>query len=345
MSEQQRKFLFFLGAGASLGAGAYAVIQGGNNLPIPTQASFWDVFLRFCKSKNNRRTIESFLFTYFLGYSRIPAKLSAAKRREILSGVDVEEVFTFLSERAQAPATTPSMRTYAKKVWSALVEEIQNVFGHFKANTKTRNLYRLLLKNHIRSWDAVVSFNYDTIFEHSLPKRQKWHYSAVSSDSEGLRILKPHGSINWEDYNPIRVVKHPERALVVAPTHLKFIQTTTESVAKSSMAEDAAADSGYLDHAEGLKNVWANMEEEMKAAKVLVFIGYSFPVADLYFSSVLRSVLADRSGAPGLVIVNPDAVAIRNRLTSRFPLAKVNVYFDLLSFSQSSRKNVIEHFS
>lgn len=336
MSEQQRKILFFLGAGASLGAGAYAVIQGGNMLPIPTQSSFWDVFLRFCESKSNRKTVESFLFTYFLGYSKIPAKLSSAKRREILSGIDVEEVFTFLSERAQAPATTSSMRTYAKKVWSALVEEIQNVFGHFGANTKTRNLYRLLLKNHIRSWDSVVSFNYDTIFEHSLPKRQDWHYSAVSSGSEGLRILKPHGSINWEDCNPIKVVTHPERALVVAPTHLKFIQATATTISTAS---------GYLDHAEGLKEVWANMEVEMKAAKVLVFIGYSFPVADLYFSSVLRSVLADRKGAPGLVIVNPDAVAIRNRLTSRFPLAKVNVYFDLLSFAQSSRKNIVDHFA
>jgi hypothetical protein len=345
MKEQQRKFIFFLGAGASLGAGACAVIQGGNTLPIPTQSSFWDVFIRFCVSKNNRKTIESFLFTYFLGYSRVPAKLSAAKRRELLSAVDVEEVFTFLSERAQAPATTPSMRTYTKKVWLALVEEIQNVFGHFKANTKTRNLYRLLLKNHIRSWDSVVSFNYDTIFEHSLPKRQSWHYSAVSKDSDGLRILKPHGSINWEDSSPIKIVKDPKRALVVAPTHLKFIQTTSVSATADSTTEDSEADTGYLDHAEGLTNVWSNMEEEMKAAKVLVFIGYSFPVADLYFSSVLRSVLADRGGAPGLVIVNPDAVAIRNRLTSRFPLAKVNVYFDLLSFCQSSRKNVAEHFS
>ena len=50
---------------------------------------------------------------------------------------------------------------------------------------------------------------------------------------------------------------------------------------------------------------------------VLVFIGYSFPVADLYFSSILRSVLAIRDGAPGIVLVNPDAVALARRLGAR----------------------------
>jgi hypothetical protein len=63
------------------------------------------------------------------------------------------------------------------------------------------------------------------------------------------------------------------------------------------------------------------MEREMREAKALVFIGYSFPVADLYFSSILRSVLADRDGAPAVAIVNPDAVAIGDRLRERFALA------------------------
>ncbi|AIW49379.1 hypothetical protein AQ802_03005 [Burkholderia pseudomallei] len=79
------------------------------------------------------------------------------------------------------------------------------------------------------------------------------------------------------------------------------------------------------------------MEREMRFARSLVFIGYSFPVADLYFASVLRSVLADRDTTPNIVIVNPDAVAISERLLRRFPLVTVSRFFDLAQFIRAGR--------
>lgn len=68
--------VFFLGAGASLGAGAVASIRGGGKIAIPTQSTFWETFLRFCSSKKNKKTIESFLFRYFLGYKKVPSRLN-----------------------------------------------------------------------------------------------------------------------------------------------------------------------------------------------------------------------------------------------------------------------------
>ncbi len=87
------------------------------------------------------------------------------------------------------------------------------------------------------------------------------------------------------------------------------------------------------------------MEREMREAKALVFIGYSFPVADLYFSSILRSVLADRDGAPAVAIVNPDAVAIGERLRERFALERIDLHFDVRNFAQDSRKNLLKRLS
>jgi hypothetical protein len=87
------------------------------------------------------------------------------------------------------------------------------------------------------------------------------------------------------------------------------------------------------------------MEREMREAKALVFIGYSFPVADLYFSSILRSVLADRDGAPAIAIVNPDAVAIAERLRERFALERIDIHFDVRNFVQDSRKNLLRRLS
>lgn len=331
MPSAGRKIVFFLGAGASYGAGAAATIQGGGTLPIPMQATFWDTFLRFSSGKTNRRDIESFLFRYFLGYTRVPTGILPSKRRLMLKDVDVEEVFTFLSERARAPASSVSLRNYAEKVWNALLMEFGHVFSRFGPSRSTKQIYRALLRNYVRSRDTVVSFNYDTVFERSVPAK-RWHYTEVGSGSKGLRVLKPHGSINWQDGSIIKITNSPSRCVVVAPTHLKFVKT------QESQGSDTI---GYLDRSEQINRIWARMEREMREAKALVFIGYSFPVADLYFSSVLRSVLADRGAAPGLAIVNPDAVSIQKRLTSRFPLGRVVLRYDLGNFVQSNRNQLL----
>ena len=346
MPQQGRKMLFFLGAGASVGAGAFAQVQGTGRIPILTQATFWQTFLRFCKNKAHRKVIESFLFRYFLGYRKVPSRLTPAKRRPLLKGVDVEEVFTFVSERVRAPGTSPQLRKYAGGVWEALVTEIGVVFARFRANVSTRASFRMFLRHHVRSHDAIVSFNYDTIFEHSLPVSCGWCYEGVNERNNGLRVLKPHGSVNWEAGEEIKVVARPNRSAIVAPTHLKFVETNAAQTSPDE-PEDESNDLtfGFLDQSPQIQKIWTEMEKEMRQAKALVFIGYSFPLADLYFSSVLRSVLASRDGTPALVIVNPDAVAIQDRLRARFPIEKVLLYYDLRTFLQTTREQLLRQLS
>ncbi|WP_200885585.1 hypothetical protein [Burkholderia pseudomallei] len=72
---QKKKVVYFLGAGASFGAGAKATVQAGHQLPIPTQATFWPTFLRFCKSQKNCARIESFYFATFSGMAKRPFAL------------------------------------------------------------------------------------------------------------------------------------------------------------------------------------------------------------------------------------------------------------------------------
>lgn len=327
---QKKKVVYFLGAGASFGAGAKATVQAGHQLPIPTQATFWPTFLRFCKSQKNRARIESFLFRYFLGYGKTPVRTPAAKRRHLLTSIDVEEVFTFLSERTRAPSTSTQLRTYALQVWGALAEEIGQVFSRFNANSATKAIYKDFLKHHFRRFDTVVSFNYDTIFENSLPARRSARYVGLRDSAGTIPLLKPHGSVNWvqADDGTITVGNPVGPAVIVAPTHFKFISNPDQKEVQHP---------GYLDQAHEIQKIWAEMEREMRFARSLVFIGYSFPVADLYFASVLRSVLADRDTTPNIVIVNPDAVAISERLLRRFPLVTVSRFFDLAQFIRAGR--------
>lgn len=341
---QSRRIVYFLGAGASLGAGAYAAVQGGGRVPIPTQDSFWETFLRFCTT-SNKRDIERFLFRYFLGYARAPARTSSANRRKQLRPIDVEEVFTFLSERNNAPEISNQFQAYTGRVWDALLEEVGSVFGRFRANAQTKKVFREFKRNHLRSRDTVVSFNYDVVFEQSLPANFGWYYGAVDSThrAQSLRVLKPHGSINWEEHKgAIRARRSvfPAQPIIVAPTHLKF-------VGKGRNLDDSLQPIvGYLNQAKQVPKIWSAMEIEMRAAKGWVFVGYSFPSSDLYFSSIMRSTLAVRSAFPFIAIVNPDSLNISRRLQDRFAIPKdrIRTFSDFQLFNQVTRQQLLNMF-
>jgi hypothetical protein len=146
-----------------------------------------------------------------------------------------------------------------------------------------------------------------------LPASRRWYYGGVDDghQPQALRILKPHGSINWEEVDgDVSVTKTTisDNPLIIAPTHLKFIGRSTPD------NDGTSAIIGYLNQSRKISDVWALMETEMREAKAWVFVGYSFPPSDLYFSSVMRSTLAVRSDQPLIVIVNPDSMAISLRL-------------------------------
>src|ERR1043166_9007776 len=183
--------------------------------------------------------------------------------------------------------------------YGKLVFEIGHVFARFQPNSNTKRVVRTFRKNHLRQWDSIVSFNYDVIFEYSLPENLIWIYVGIDGPdrTRPVKILKPHGSINWvEDNGNIGAEDDPDlfpdQPIVVAPTHLKFIGSGRSEEADNSETKSTA---GYLNQSEQIADIWRAMEEAMKDAKGFVFVGYSFPSFDLYFSSVLRSVLATRS--------------------------------------------------
>jgi len=340
-----RRIVFFLGAGASFGAGSSTSVQGGGEIPIPTQDTFWETFFRFCRSRYNRFEIEGFLFRYFLNYGKTPSRATAIARRKLLKPINVEEVFTFLSERNTAPGVTPQLRARTKKVWRALIEEVGSVFSRFLPNRATRKTYKDFRKKHVRSHDTIVSFNYDTIFEHSLPTSFRWYYGAIDEThrSHALRVLKPHGSVNWQEIEggiTNKKKNFPRQPTIVAPTHLKFVGLGNQ-IEESENDDERLV--GYLNQSPQISEVWRLMENEMKEAKAWVFVGYSFPPSDLYFSSVLRSTIANRKSEPLIVIVNPDSMAISMRLQSRFMVSadKIKTYSDLQTFNQITRHQLL----
>ena len=321
-----RIVVYILGAGASRALGAVASYKKSTAIKIPIQDDFWDVFLKYL-GPADRSEIEGFLFKYFLGYVRKPGNMTSRTRKDLLSTINVEEVFTFLSERSQAPSSSTALRNTCNDIWDRMVQGIGVVFSKFGPNRSSRKMVKAFCQRHIRRNDKVVSFNYDAVFEGSIPNSTPWQYSGLGTDAHKLSIIKPHGSVNWlNTATGIKISSSVSQPVVVAPTHLKFVEPYASSATK-----------GYLNQSETLRKVWAELESEMRRARALVFVGYSFPPADLYFSSVLRAILAIRGTSPHITIVNPDAVAIAQRLEGRFSVRGVARYFDFEQFIGAKR--------
>lgn len=330
--QNRRKIVWVLGAGASRGAGAVTSVQHGGKIAIPMQSDFWDTTLRFANS-NDRKLIETFLFKYFKGYRKTPPKVKPSERRKYFGNVSVEEVFTFLSERISTTTISSQLRTYYQdQVWEPLIRSVSATFKRFKANTSTLSAYRSFANNHLKSRDAIISFNYDTVFESSL-RQVKWYYHGFREKT--IPIYKPHGSINWglKPDETIKTDRQTKTPVIVAPTHLKFIGLNGFNQRAN----------GYLNSNKTITEIWQAMEQEMEVAKAIVFIGYSFPDADLYFSSVLRTVLTKSKYQIKIILVNPDSLRISEKLTRRFAVKKDNIfnYFDLESFCKLKRADIV----
>src|SRR5690606_33703712 len=137
--------------------------------------------------------------------------------------------------------------------WKDLVTEVGSLFRRFKPTPKTRSVYQSLRKNQIRSHDTIVSWNYDTIFEHSLRQKDRWNYDGITSGKNCLRILKPHGSSNWlSDGGRIYASDEPVNAVIVAPTHLKFVRTDHHEAPDTGLP-------GHLDQSDGITAIWKLM--------------------------------------------------------------------------------------
>ncbi len=331
--KQSRTIVWIFGAGASRGAGAFVTVQKSGRIPIPTQNDFWQTVLRFA-NPIDRKVIEAFLFRYFNGYKKTPTRVKPGERRKLFNQVDVEEVFTFLSERTSTSTISSQLKTYFQEtIWEALIRSVASTFRKFNSNKQTRAIYHEFAENHLRKRDAIITFNYDRILETSL-NHTKWHYHNIGNG--GIPVFKPHGSVNWaeKEDRSIRQTNSISQPLIVAPSHLKFIGLKD--------LENHPA-SGYLNTNPTITSIWNKMEEKMKLAKALVFVGYSFPDADLYFSSVLRTVLTNSTRQIKIVIVNPDAQRISEKLRRRFSLDIGNIqnHFDFKTFCKLKRKDII----
>ncbi len=164
------------------------------------------------------------------------------------------------------------------------------------------NRYRALLdKFQIDKNDSriFISLNYDTVLEHALNEAQiLWHYSHVhtrfSRDPHSIRILKPHGSLNWRfrgneppveietDYTltPIACRSYEENrfeeAMIIPPTQIKQAIMVAETQPPELV--------------QLFRAIWREAVDVLATASRVFVIGYSFPPTDLHLHTLLHLV-------------------------------------------------------
>ena len=163
--------------------------------------------------------------------------------------------------------------------------------------------------------DCFISFNYDCLLDRAVKTQGGRRWSAATGygfpvggdidawqDHSGLgrlpttpvRILKPHGSLNWRRRNnEILLVSdeyasHPAEELVIVPPLWQ----------KSFDAEP-------------FQTIWQETRRTLSSVKALFVIGYSLPETDVYTQATLRM---DVQQLDFLCVVNPDKDA-RDRIS------------------------------
>lgn len=163
--------------------------------------------------------------------------------------------------------------------------------------------------------DAVITFNYDCVLDHALrthgatkwsakygytfttPSRiagHKWWDadSPPSSSQDSIRLLKLHGSLNWqlplEDGGEIK---------------LKQRLHQQSGVPRFSIVPPVWNKADYREPA--YRDLWRHAEACIRKARRIAVVGFSFTPGDLHVESLFRVALARRRDLETLVIANP----------------------------------------
>lgn len=219
-----------------------------------------------------------------------------------VSGVGLEQYYRDIETRWELGRFAASQNR--PKDWNArkedLEELVRRVLIHTTANLEKRpavprdsSVHGRILANVYRG-DTLVTFNYDTVIEESIPKGHPWtprdgygiNASGIRSTwvkgwlkRRGLRaapksqvlLLKLHGSINWVLYSTGQVRLKPRPYVVRAHNG----EPTFDKAALLPPGWHKRVDKNPY------RSIWQKARSALERCQTLAVIGYSLPETDL----------------------------------------------------------------
>lgn len=195
--------------------------------------------------------------------------------------------------------------------------------------------YHNVLAEKLEPKDAVISLNYDCLMDEGLrgcaarrwnPREgygldviegaDRWRvWGSGRTAHTPIRLLKLHGSLNWD-------VRDDGVALIGDP----YARVSAAGAVVPPLGRKPVAEAPFLE-------VWKEARIRVKSARRLIVIGFSLPPADYLVRSLLRADL-DANQLKEIVIVDP-ATAVADRflqLLTRVP-SRVETFGSFTTFA------------
>jgi hypothetical protein len=194
----------------------------------------------------------------------------------------------------------------------------------------------LALAESLEPGDTIVSFNYDCLIDDALRREgdniwsarwgygfprsgyeligaEHWDPDVPASRENSVRLLKLHGSLNWQ-------LPEGEKRII----KLKQRLHQQHGVPKFTIVPPVW--NKAVDAHDIFRRIWALAAGRLRRARVICVIGFSFVPTDLYAQSLFRLALGEKSRLRRLVIANPDGEArLRIRRVFDVPLLGTGV--------------------
>lgn len=272
----------------------------------------------------------------------------AYRMRALSSPSEAYALYTQLAgERQQA------LKQIEKCLWRVMIDKQKEAAENLDGIT---NFSKQLCPD-----DAVITFNYDTLLEHSLSHQNvDWQYGFGEEAGKGVPILKMHGSVNWlkvpegvsmTDGGRYRVLsrsqaehestngaqKHPAMIYNLlchcdcSPTKLHEDKRFAYEPSDDQRALAGLGRYKPLDQLPGSWEVWVKAIRSLKQANEIYVVGFSLSpfdsMARLHFAGVMCERSKNRSPPKRLVLIDPNACELKARFQSVFgpspPIEKV----------------------
>jgi hypothetical protein len=157
--------------------------------------------------------------------------------------------------------------------------------------------------------DAIITFNYDLLIEESFSKTKYWnpvsgygvevsgkehrwcrkwmqeHFTGRRNTKRGLKLLKLHGSINWEQYESNRRVRMKNNTYEVM-TRKNTIRYSKISLLPPSWQKDI--------NVYPYSQLWRQAGNILQNCRSLIILGYSLPETDLMAHALLAESVRRR---------------------------------------------------
>ena len=260
-------------------------------------------------------------------------------------GIGLEEYYRDIETRFE-------LSTFAKtqnkpKDWEKRKDDLEQLIRRVLIHTtcemkngaakpRTSELHRSLLRS-MKPGDTIITFNYDTIIEESMPAAnclwtlrdgygldvtglthdwaRKWlqNHDPRRPDRTEVELLKLHGSLNWQLYKTFR-----------SGVRLKHRPYVVRSRRRNPVRDEAAIlPPGWHKRVDRkpYSTIWQGARLKLDRCASLVIVGYSLPQTDLIaralFLEVNRSRRARSNHMKELHLADPDGQT-KNKLIESF---------------------------